>query len=33
MRAGAPGNAALAAAMPSLDRAIALHFEPDSTCC
>jgi cytosine/adenosine deaminase-related metal-dependent hydrolase len=33
MRAGAPGNAALMAAMPALDRAVALHFEPDSTCC
>ncbi len=33
MRAGMSGNAALAAAMPALDRAMAMHFEPDSTCC
>jgi cytosine/adenosine deaminase-related metal-dependent hydrolase len=26
-------NAALAAAMPALDRAVAMHFEPDSSCC
>jgi cytosine/adenosine deaminase-related metal-dependent hydrolase len=33
MRAGMSGNAALAAAMPALDRAMAMHFEPDSNCC
>jgi hypothetical protein len=33
MRAGIGKNAALAAAMPALDRAMALHFEPDSACC
>jgi cytosine/adenosine deaminase-related metal-dependent hydrolase len=33
MRAGLGANAALAAAMPALDRALAMHFEPDSTCC
>jgi len=33
MRAGMGANAALAAALPALDRAMAMHFEPDSTCC
>ena len=31
MRAGMRANAALAAALPALDRALAAHFEPD--CC
>ena len=33
MRSGMGQNAALAAAMPALDRAMAMHFEPDCTCC
>lgn len=33
MRAGMADTAALAAAMPSLDRAMAMHFEPDGSCC
>jgi cytosine/adenosine deaminase-related metal-dependent hydrolase len=33
MRAGMRDNAGLAAAMPALERALALHFEPDSCCC
>jgi cytosine/adenosine deaminase-related metal-dependent hydrolase len=33
MRAGMSQNAALAAAMPALDHAMAMHFEPDSACC
>ncbi|MGC1445673.1 MAG: amidohydrolase family protein [Xanthobacteraceae bacterium] len=33
MRAGARDNAALAAALPELDRALLMHFEPDSACC
>ncbi len=32
MRAGMKDNAALAAAMPALERAMALHFEPDGCC-
>jgi cytosine/adenosine deaminase-related metal-dependent hydrolase len=32
MRAGALGNAALATALPTLDRAIATHFEPGAVC-
>jgi hypothetical protein len=32
MRAGAQANAPLAAALPALDRALAMHFEPGSTC-
>lgn len=32
MRAGMRQNSALAAAMPALDRAMALHFEPDGCC-
>jgi hypothetical protein len=33
MRSSLVQNVALAAAMPSLDRAVAMHFEPDSSCC
>jgi hypothetical protein len=33
MRTGMRQNAALATAMPALDRAVAMHFEPDSCCC
>jgi cytosine/adenosine deaminase-related metal-dependent hydrolase len=33
MRSNMVQNAALAAAMPALDRAVAMHFEPDSSCC
>jgi cytosine/adenosine deaminase-related metal-dependent hydrolase len=33
MRAGMGANAALAAALPALDKAMAEHFEPDSSCC
>jgi cytosine/adenosine deaminase-related metal-dependent hydrolase len=32
MRSGMGQNATLTAAMPALDRAMAMHFEPDSTC-
>jgi cytosine/adenosine deaminase-related metal-dependent hydrolase len=32
MRAGGRDNVSLAAAMPALDRAVAMHFEPDSVC-
>jgi hypothetical protein len=32
MRAGAQANAAFAAALPPLERAIAAHYEPDSAC-
>jgi hypothetical protein len=32
MRAGAQNNTPLAAALPALDRAIAMHFELDSAC-
>jgi cytosine/adenosine deaminase-related metal-dependent hydrolase len=33
MRIGARDNAALGAALPELDRALLMHFEPDSACC
>jgi cytosine/adenosine deaminase-related metal-dependent hydrolase len=33
MRAGMAQNTALAAAMPSLDRAMGMHFEPEVSCC
>lgn len=33
MRAGMGENSALGAALPALDRAIAMHFQPDSACC
>jgi cytosine/adenosine deaminase-related metal-dependent hydrolase len=33
MRSGLAQNTALEAAMPALDRAVAMHFEPDSFCC
>jgi cytosine/adenosine deaminase-related metal-dependent hydrolase len=33
MRAGMEQNAELVAAMPALDKAMAMHFEPGSTCC
>jgi cytosine/adenosine deaminase-related metal-dependent hydrolase len=33
MRGGMRDSAALAAALPALERAIAMHFEPDSHCC
>jgi len=33
MRAGMRDSAALAAALPALERALTLHFEPDSHCC
>jgi cytosine/adenosine deaminase-related metal-dependent hydrolase len=33
MRAGMVQNAGLAAAMPALDRALAMHFEPNQPCC
>jgi cytosine/adenosine deaminase-related metal-dependent hydrolase len=33
IRAGLADIAGLSAAMPALERAIALHFEPDSNCC
>lgn len=33
MRGGMRDNAALAAALPALERALELHFEPDSLCC
>jgi cytosine/adenosine deaminase-related metal-dependent hydrolase len=32
MRAGLRDNTSLAAAMPALDRAMAMHFEPDACC-
>jgi hypothetical protein len=32
MRAGARRNASLAAALPALDRALAVHFEPGGGC-
>lgn len=32
MRAGMRDNAAFAAAMPALERAVAMHFEPDCVC-
>ncbi|OYX87919.1 MAG: hypothetical protein B7Y75_01450 [Azorhizobium sp. 35-67-5] len=33
MRAGMAANAALAVAMPALECAMALHYQPDSACC
>jgi cytosine/adenosine deaminase-related metal-dependent hydrolase len=33
MRAGMSQNAALAAALPALEHALAAHYEPDSHCC
>ena len=33
MRAGMSQNAALAAALPALEHALAIHYEPDSGCC